>query len=85
MDCDVVLDGGMYFASSAWGTGAPAKTMLFLNTKFLKWRPHAKRDMVPLSPNKRYAINQDAEVTILAWAGNLTCSGQYFQGRLESP
>jgi hypothetical protein len=85
MDADVVLDGGIYFASSSWGTGAPAKTALFLNTKFLKWRPHARRDMVPLSPNKRYAINQDAEVTILAWAGNLTCSGQYFQGRLKSP
>jgi len=85
MDADVVLDGGIYFASSSWGTGAPAKTMLFLNTKFLKWRPHARRDMVPLSPNKRYAVNQDAEVTILAWAGQLTCSGQYFQGRLKSP
>jgi hypothetical protein len=84
MDADVVLDGGIYFASSAWGTGAPAKTMLFLNTKFLKWRPHAQRDMVPLSPSKRYAINQDAEVSILAWAGNLTSSGDYFQGRLES-
>jgi hypothetical protein len=85
MDADVVLDGGIYFASSSWGSGAPANTMLFLNTKYLKWRPHARRDMVPLSPNKRYAINQDAEVTILAWAGNLTCSGQYFQGRLKSP
>jgi hypothetical protein len=85
MDADVVLDGGIYFASSSWGSGAPAKTALFLNTKYLKWRPHARRDMVPLSPNKRYAINQDAEVTILAWAGNLTCSGQYFQGRLKSP
>jgi hypothetical protein len=84
MDADVVLDGGIYFASSAWGTGAPVNTMLFLNTKFLKWRPHAQRDMVPLSPNKRYAVNQDAEVTILAWAGQMTCSGQYFQGRLES-
>lgn len=85
MDADVVLDGGIYFASSSWGTGSPAKTMLFLNTKFLKWRPHSARDMVPLSPNKRYAINQDAEVTILAWAGAMTCSGDYFQGRLASP
>ena len=84
MDADVVLDGGIYFASSSWGTGAPAKTMLFLNTKYMKWRPHSQRDMVPLSPNKRYAVNQDAEVSILAWAGNLTCCGEYFQGRLES-
>lgn len=84
MDADVVLDGGLYFPSSAHGPGAPVKTAFFLNTKYLKWRPHAQRDMVPLTPNKRYAINQDAEVTILAFAGALTCCGQAFQGRLES-
>ena len=75
MDADVVLDGGI-------GGFCPAKTTFFLNTKYLFLRPHSARDMVPLSPNKRYAINQDAEVQILAWAGNLTCSGQKFQGRL---
>ena len=84
MDADVVLDGGLYFPSSAYGPGAPSKTMFFLNTKYLKWRPHSARNMVPLSPNRRYAINQDAEVTILAWAGAMTCCGQAFQGRLES-
>lgn len=77
MDCDVVLDGGI-------GGFCPAKTAFFLNTKYLFLRPHSARDMVPLSPGKRYAVNQDAEVQILAWAGNLTCSGQQFQGRLES-
>ena len=84
MDADIVLDGGLYFPSSAYGPGAPTKTMFFLNTKYLKWRPHSARDMVPLSPNKRYAINQDAEIQILAWAGAMTCSGQAFQGRLVS-
>lgn len=84
MDADVVLDGGLYFPSSAYGPGAPSKTMFFLNTKYLKWRPHAQRDMVPLNPNRRYAVNQDAEVTILAFAGAMTCNGQAFQGRLES-
>jgi hypothetical protein len=84
MNTDVVLDGGLYFPSSAWGTGAPTKTMFFLNTKYLKWRPHSARNMVPLNPNRRYAINQDAEVTILAWAGALTCSGQAFQGRMDT-
>ncbi|GAG05123.1 unnamed protein product, partial [marine sediment metagenome] len=76
MDADVVLDGGI-------GGFAPAGTAYFLNTKYLFWRPHASRNMVPLSPNKRYAINQDAEVQILAWAGNLTTSGRQFQGRLN--
>ena len=75
MDADVILDGGM-------GGFAPAKTAYFLNTKYLHWRPHASRNMVPLSPQQRYAINQDASVQILAWAGNLTCSGRKFQGRL---
>lgn len=75
MDADVVLDGGI-------GGYCPASTGFFLNTKYLKWRPHKDRNMVPLSPNRRYAINQDAEVQILAWAGNLTCSGAQFQGRI---
>jgi hypothetical protein len=75
MDADVVLDGGI-------GGYATTKTAYFLNTKYLHWRPHGARNMVPLSPNRRYAINQDAEVQILAWAGNLTCSGVQFQGRL---
>ena len=84
MDADVVLDGGLYFPSSAYGPGAAAKTMYFLNTKYLKWRPHSKRNMVPLSPNRRYAVNQDAEVAILAFAGALTSCGDAFQGRLTS-
>lgn len=78
MDADVVLDGGI-------GGFATAKTTYFLNTKYIFLRPHGQRDMVPLNPNKRYAVNQDAEVSILAWAGNLTCSGSQFQGRLISP
>ncbi len=75
MDADVVLDGGI-------GGFATARTAYFLNTKYLHWRPHANRNFVPLSPNRRYAINQDAEVQIMAWAGNMTSSGPQFQGRI---
>lgn len=78
MDADIVLDGGI-------GGYAVAKTAYFLNTKYLFWRPHADRNLVPLSPDRRYAINQDATVQILAWAGQMTCSGAQFQGRLISP
>jgi hypothetical protein len=77
MDADVVLDGGI-------GGYCPASTGFMLNTKYLKWRPHKDRNMVPLSPNRRYAINQDAEVQILAWAGALTCNGAQFQGRIQN-
>lgn len=78
MTCDVVLDGGI-------GGYAEARTAYFLNTKYLFWRPHADRNLVPLNPSRRYSIQQDATVQILAWAGALTCSGQMFQGRLTSP
>lgn len=63
------------------GTGATTKTAYFLNTKYLHFRPHKDRNFVPISPNKRYALNQDVEAQILGWAGNLTCSGRQFQGR----
>jgi hypothetical protein len=84
MGTDVILDGGIYFPSQASSaTGAPTGTAFFLNCNYLHYRPHRDRNMVPLSPNRRYATNQDAEVQILAWAGNLTCSGAAFQGRLD--
>lgn len=73
MQADVVLDGGI-------GGYAPTKTAYFLNTKYLFLRPHRDRNFVPLDPSKRYAVNQDAVVQLLAWAGNLTCSGAQFQG-----
>lgn len=77
MDADLMLDGGI-------GGNCPAGTLFMLNTKYLHWRPHSQRNMVPLSPSKRYALNQDAEVQIIGWAGNLTCSGTQFQGRLDA-
>ena len=76
MGTDVCLDGGI-------GGGSPDGTAFFLNSKYIHYRPHKERNMVPLSPNRRYATNQDAEVQILAWAGNLTMSGSQFQGRLD--
>lgn len=76
MDAPVVLDGGI-------GGFMNQSSALFLNTKYIFFRPHSQRNMVPLSPNRRYAVNQDAEVQILGWAGNLTCSGAQFQGRLN--
>ena len=93
MDADVVLDGGMQINWNAAGSGgsagtAPsavgASTGYFLNTKYLFYRPHAQRNMVPLSPGQRYSVNQDAAVQILAWAGNLTSSGLQFQGFIDN-
>lgn len=81
MDADVVLDGGIYNGTVTAGT--PAAVAFFLNTNYMFYRPHSARNMVPLSPNRRYATNQDAEVQIIGWAGNMTCSGRQFQGRWD--
>lgn len=77
-NADVVLDGGI-------GGFATTKTAYWLNTKYIYLRPHSQRNMVPLSPDKRYSTNQDAQIQILAWAGNITCSGAQFQGRAITP
>lgn len=74
MGADVVLDGGI-------GGNCDADDMVFLNTNYVHYRPHKDCDMVPLSPENRAAVNQDAHVVILGWAGNLTSSGPQFCGR----
>jgi hypothetical protein len=74
MGADLAFDGGI-------GGYADTGTAYFLNTDYIHYRPHSARNMVPLSPNRRYSTNQDAEVQILGWAGNLTTSGAQFQGR----
>jgi hypothetical protein len=72
LDADVVLDGGI-------GGFATATDAYFLNTKYIHFRPHSKRNFVALKDKQ--AVNQDATVSTLAWAGALTMSGSRFQGR----
>ena len=90
LDSDVVLDGGYQgqaddplpfeTASSANALGGtPTNFMYFLNTNYLHFRPHSRRNMVPLDPD-RFSVNQDAMVRILGWAGNMTISNAFLQG-----
>jgi hypothetical protein len=80
MASDVVLDGGI--GSSTYNSGSGnANHMWFLNTKYLMFRPHKDRNFVPIG-GERQAVNQDAIVKLIGWAGNLTCSGAQFQGVL---
>ena len=74
MNSDVVLDGG-------FGGGAPSNTMYFLNTNFIYFRPHGDRFFVPLGDD-RYAVNQDAMVKLIGFAGNMTVSNRRLQGVL---
>lgn len=72
MGADVVYDGGFS------GT-APSAHMYFLNTNYIKFRPHRDRNMVPMGAD-RFSVNQDAMVKLIGWAGNLTCSNRSLQG-----
>jgi len=73
-NCDVYLDGGI-------GGSSPANRMYFINTKYLKFRPHRERNFAPIGGD-RQSVNQDAIVRLMGWAGALTCSGAQFQGVL---
>lgn len=80
MNMDIYLDGGV--GGFAGDGNAAHGTFYLLNSKFIKFRPHKDRNFVALSPERRYAVNQDAEVAILAFAGALTCSGARYNGRV---
>lgn len=72
MGADVVFDGGQ-------GGACPANHMYFINSDYIFNRPHRDRDMVPLDPD-RFAVNQDAMVKLIGWAGNMTTSNASLQG-----
>ena len=71
---DVVMASGI-------GGHATAAHMWFLNTNYIHFRPHKDRNFVPIG-GKREAVNQDAIVKLIGWAGNVTMSGSQFQGVL---
>ena len=73
-NCDVYHDGGI-------GGSSPANRMYFINTKYLKFRPHRERNFAPIGGD-RQSVNQDAIVRLMGWAGALTCSGAQFLGVL---
>jgi hypothetical protein len=86
MGSDVVLDGG-YGGNAATaagvgvGGGASTGTMYFLNTNHIFFRPHRDRNFVPIG-GERMAVNQDAMVKLIGFAGNMTTSNRFLQGVL---
>ena len=76
MQADMVLDGG-------FGGGMPVNTMYMLNTDYLYFRPHADRFFTPLGDD-RFAVNQDAMVKLIGFAGNMTVSNRRLQAVLSA-
>ena len=56
----------------------PTNHMYFLNTDYLFMRPAKGREFVPLG--EKSAVNQDALVMPVVWAGNMTVSNRARQG-----
>lgn len=74
MNADVVLDGGR-------GGNAVTDDVYFINSNYMHLRFAPKRNFKALKT--RHPSNQDAEIAIIAWAGNITCSCQFLQGRID--
>lgn len=83
MASDVVLGGGVSGAvsSSTSSSGATSAHMWALNTDYIFFRPHRDRNFVPIG-GERQAVNQDAIVKLIGWAGNMTLSNSSLQGVL---
>ena len=61
---------------------ADTRAAYVLNSKFLKFRPHTKRNFV--SGEKKPSFNQDGWTVPILFMGNMTCRGMQFQGRFLS-
>lgn len=72
---DVIYDGGI-------GGACPQGHMYFLNTNYLRLRPHKDRQFKMIDDRERVAINQDAVYHLIGWAGNMTMSNAELQGVL---
>lgn len=77
----VLLDGGQATGTALdHGGGIAATRGYMLNTDYLFWSVHSQTNMVPM--DERMAVNQDATVVPLLFAGNLTMSNASLQGVL---
>ena len=71
-EVEVVLDGGR-------NGQIRSNTAYFLNTDYIHWRPHARRNYKVIGGD-RQNVNQDAKVRLMGWAGNLTIDNSSLQG-----
>ena len=83
----VVLDGGIgsntYLTDTTNLYTGNLPGMWGLNTDFIFFRPHRDRNFVAIG-GERQAVNQDAVVKLIGFAGNLTSSGPQFCFRLSA-
>ena len=76
-------DGGFvsykYKGADVFYDGNCSSTRMYmLNTNYLHYRPHSERNFT--TDDRKAAVNQDAIVVPLYWAGNMTVSNRSLQG-----
>lgn len=71
----VVLCGGR-------GGNCPTDEAFFINTNYLHYRPHSRRNYTKLGQD-RYAPDQDGMVRLVGWAGAITVSNREAHARLK--
>ena len=76
------FQGVEIIADGAMNGFCPEYTMFILNSEYLMYRPHTKRNMVPL--DVRLSTNQDMSINLLAWAGGMVMNGAQFQGVIRA-
>lgn len=64
-----------------YDSATPADHMYFVNSDFLRLRPHTRANFTP-TPEKT-AVNQDAVVVHILFQGNMTSNGLRYQGLLQ--
>jgi hypothetical protein len=79
---EIYFEGVRVRYDGGFGGSCPANTTYIINSGFLYWRPHAKRNMVPLK--KREGIDQDASISYLVWYGNMTFNTPFLHSVLTN-
>lgn len=73
VNADVILDGGQ-------GGSIGSDVLFMLNTDYLAHITHEDRD-VEIVGGERQSVNQDANVQLMLWAGNMAVSNRALQGK----
>ena len=78
VDADVVNEGGV--GGNMSEAAVASATMFMLNTEYLGLLTHSDRN-IEIVGGERQAVNQDAYVQLMLWAGNMWTTNRMLQGK----
>lgn len=78
VDADVVNEGGV--GGNMSESSVTNATMFMLNTEYIGLFTHSDRN-IEIVGGERQAVNQDAHVQLMLWAGNMWVTNRQLQGK----